>query len=238
MRWLLALALLLVSGPARAHGDEAVHGPDGWLLLAIGLPPVLYGFGVARLWRAAGIGRGTRAGRVACFALGWAALALALASPLHALAERSFAAHMTIHLLLMGVAAPLLVLARPVAPFAWALPGPGRLLRPVMATLRPLGDPFVATGLQIAVLSTWHVPALFDRAVADRGMHVLQHLTFTSAALVFWWSMLERCRRGRREGVAVACLFLTMPCCTARSWALSSPSHPGSGTRPRARFRA
>ena len=102
-----------------------------------------------------------------CFALGWATLVVALASPLHALADRAFFAHMLVHLLLMTVAAPLLVLARPLAPLAWALPGPARagLLRPVLALARSLGDPFVATGVQVAVLSAWHLPALFELAV-------------------------------------------------------------------------
>lgn len=206
----LAIALL-APAPAWAHdGGEAASAPDFWLLLAIGLPPALYALGVARLWRAAGVGRGARYGRVACFALGWATLVVAFASPLHALAERAFFAHMTVHLLLMAVAAPLLVLARPLAPFAWALPGRALFLRPVLSALRALTDPFVATGLQAAVLSAWHLPALFDLALRGRGVHTLQHLTLTAAALLFWWAMLERCRGGQREGVAALCLFLAM----------------------------
>ena len=55
-----------------------------------------------------------------CFAAGWAVLALALASPLDAWSDLLFAAHMTQHELLMLVAAPLIVLAQPLAVLPWA----------------------------------------------------------------------------------------------------------------------
>ncbi|MEK0085195.1 cytochrome c oxidase assembly protein [Benzoatithermus flavus] len=228
---LALLPVLLAATPAAAHEATARRGPDLWLLLAIGLPPALYTLGVTRLWRTAGIGRGARYGRVLCFALGWATCVIALASPLHALADRAFFAHMLVHLLLMTVTAPLLVLARPLAPLAWAFPGGARswLLRPVLAAIRPLADPLVATGLQIAVLSVWHLPALFDLAVADRRVHTLQHLMLTASALLFWWSMLERCRGGQREGVAAFCLFLTMLHGTLLGALLTVAPHPWYG---------
>src|SRR5207244_12004045 len=65
-----------------------------------------------------------RSGRreLVCFAGGWLALFVALVSPLHAWGAALFAAHMTQHEVLMLVAAPLLVLGRPVAPTLRALP--------------------------------------------------------------------------------------------------------------------
>ena len=62
---------------------------------------------------------------------GWLALVVALVSPLHPWGNVLFSAHMTQHEILMLVAAPLLVLGRPVVAFLKALP-PGwvrRLLR-------------------------------------------------------------------------------------------------------------
>ena len=56
------------------------------------------------------------------FALGWIALVIALCSPIHAWGSVLFSAHMTQHEILMLIAAPLLVLGRPVVPFLWALP--------------------------------------------------------------------------------------------------------------------
>ena len=50
----------------------------------------------------------------AAFAGGWLALAVALVSPLHPWGNVLFSVHMIQHELLMLVAAPLLVLGRPV----------------------------------------------------------------------------------------------------------------------------
>jgi putative membrane protein len=55
-----------------------------------------------------------------------AALAAVLGPPLHHAAETSFAAHMAQHELLMLVAAPLVALGWPVAPWLAALPRPVR----------------------------------------------------------------------------------------------------------------
>jgi cytochrome c oxidase assembly factor CtaG len=55
------------------------------------------------------------------FWLGLGALVLALVSPLHRLGEVLFSAHMVQHEILMLVAAPLLVLSRPLVTFLWAL---------------------------------------------------------------------------------------------------------------------
>jgi cytochrome c oxidase assembly factor CtaG len=52
----------------------------------------------------------------------------------------------------------------------------------------------------------WHVPVLFDAAVASTGLHRLQHLSFLATGLLFWWAML----RGRDYGVACAHVFATM----------------------------
>src|SRR4051812_48884794 len=56
------------------------------------------------------------------FAMGIAALVIALDSPVHTVGEQLFWVHMTQHELLMLVAAPLLVMAAPLVPFLWALP--------------------------------------------------------------------------------------------------------------------
>src|ERR1044071_4625662 len=86
-----------------------------------------------------------------CFAGGWLALFVALASPLHAWGRVLFSAHMTQHEILMLVAAPLLVLSRPLVPFMWALPvhlsrrtGYLGKLTVVQKTWRTLTIPFVA----------------------------------------------------------------------------------------------
>ncbi len=78
-------------------------------------------------------------------------LALALVSPLHPLGEALFSAHMVQHEILMLVAAPLLVLSRPLVTFLWGMPfewrrGAGRWAKAgyVRRSWAYLTDPFTA----------------------------------------------------------------------------------------------
>jgi putative membrane protein len=146
------------------------------------------------------------------FALGWFVLAVALVSPLHQAGERSFAAHMLEHELLMLVAAPLLVLGRPIGVALWALPRRSRLaLRDWSRSAafhyfwRTVSGPASATALQLVGLWAWHAPALFDLALRSDGWHIAQHLSFLVTALLFWHALL----RQPRTGLAVSCLFVT-----------------------------
>src|SRR5437660_1065821 len=75
--------------------------------------------------------------RAFCFWAGWGVLAVALLSPVHALGEVLFSAHMVQHELLMLVAAPLMVLSRPLAPFVRALPFAWRRAVGRWSKLRP-----------------------------------------------------------------------------------------------------
>jgi hypothetical protein len=106
---------------ARSHGGIAVRHLDR--------VPAAVRRGVLRarhlaLWRKAGVGRGIRRLEPVSFALGWAALAIALLSSIDTLAEHSFAVHMVQHELLMvvrGAADRARASARSVR---WGLPPP------------------------------------------------------------------------------------------------------------------
>jgi cytochrome c oxidase assembly factor CtaG len=214
----LTIAFALAPAAALAHAghDHAAAYPwvwDWWITGPLLLTALLYGGGVLRLWRRAGLGRGVSAGRAALFAAGWLALAGALVTPLHPLGEQLFTAHMVEHEILMVVAAPLLALSRPIGAMLWGLPQPWRRGLGAAAgspawqrIWRGLTDPLAATVLHGVAIWAWHVPTLFAAALEDEGMHALQHLSFLVTALLFWWSLL--CRRGSR-GVAVGHLFAT-----------------------------
>jgi putative membrane protein len=203
---------------AHAHGGagDGPRGVLGWdVLLAVllGTALLLYVRGVMRLWRSAGRGRGASGADVARFVLGWAVLAAALLSPIDAVADRSFALHMLQHELLMVVAAPLLVLGRPLEAWAWALSPGGRRATARIARLAWVRIPWrvIAGGAgawcaHAAALWIWHVPTVFDAALHDVSLHVLQHACFFASALLFWWSVW----RGRRGGAALLALFTTM----------------------------
>lgn len=211
------LGLWFASGCAQAHGLETHHGTPGWTFDAWVVAPLLvalawYALGFAQVHRRATATAVHRASALR-FVAGWTVLAAALVTPLHQAGERSFAAHMLEHELLMLAAAPLLVLSRPLGVALWALPPS---LRAGFVTFghgiggawRALTMPIVATVLQAAALWLWHAPRLFDLALANDGWHIVQHLSFLGTALLFWWAML--CGRGEhRLGLAIGCLFFT-----------------------------
>jgi putative membrane protein len=211
---------LLAALPATAfahHGVDANGSSFGpWLIALLAASAIGYGSGVAKLWRKAGVGRGIRIAEVLRFAAGWTVLAAALLSPIDELAEGSFAVHMVQHEALMVVAAPLLALSRPLEAWAWAL---APTMRTALATVfsasrirhawHRLTAPASAWSLHAIALWTWHVPALFLAALANEGLHVLQHTCFFASALVFWWAALGRGLRAP-DGTSIALLFTTM----------------------------
>jgi cytochrome c oxidase assembly factor CtaG len=214
------LASVLFAGPAAAHAghEHAWTGPawtlDPWVLALLGLSGLIYSAGVRRLWSRAGFDRGIRLWQVLCFATGWLAAAAALVSPLHALGEVLFSAHMVEHEVLMVVAAPLFVLARPLGAAVWAMPTAWR--SPVAefgctiaSVWRAATDPLVATILHGTALWFWHMPAMFDAALASEPLHRLQHMSFFVTALCFWQAGLNPRSRTAGIGLACFCLFAT-----------------------------
>lgn len=215
----LVLVALAAPGAAWAHHTEAGASPgwtwDPWITVPLALSAIVASLGWWRLLRRSALGSAGLRQRGSWFLAGWAVLAGALVSPLHEAGERSFAMHMAEHELMMLVAAPLLVLSRPLAVMLWAFPLPLRRAlggagtsAPVAAIWRALSAPVPATALQAAALWLWHMPMLFDIALADAGWHAVQHLSFLLSALLFWTAMLRGHDHARR-GVAILCLFAT-----------------------------
>jgi putative membrane protein len=140
-------------------------------------------------------------GTIGAWWIGWAVLAIALLSPLDAWGAQLFSIHMVQHEVLMLVAAPLLVLGKPFAVLAWALPMPWRhgarrafgsaWCRSVFGVLTV---PVVAWWLHAIVVWVWHAPPLFEASLRNAALHDLQHATFLASALLFWWVMLHRSR--------------------------------------------
>lgn len=127
------------------------------------------------------------------FAGGLLALFLALGSPLEPFTGLLLQAHMAQHLLLMMLAPPLLWLGAPVFPLVRGLPGPARsLIAPVLRApllhhcFARLLHP--ASALLLFTLTTWawHLPRLYELALASDGWHYVQHGCFLAAGLVFW----------------------------------------------------
>jgi cytochrome c oxidase assembly factor CtaG len=121
-------------------------------------------------------------------------LLLALVSPLDTLGDTYlFSAHMLQHFLLTLVVPPLLLLGLPPRVVA-------RLLRwtPAERAERVLGQPVLAWIVGTGTLWVWHAPALYDAALGNEGVHVLQHLCFLVAWTIFWWPVIAPVAERRR----------------------------------------
>jgi putative membrane protein len=131
----------------------------------------------------------------------WAAIAalfLALIWPLEALSGVSFAAHMTQHMILIAVAAPLLVYAEPSLPLVRALPFLGAVARGkiVKRALRIALMPRFAFALHAALIWFWHAPFPYELALRNDAMHVLEHLSFFGSGILFWAALRQAGRAG------------------------------------------
>jgi putative membrane protein len=223
----VALACLLSLAMAQtslAHGGKP-HTPRD-LLTTWGLEPVvlvslalagwLYGRGVRRLWKESATGVGIRRWEAWCYAGGWLALFIALVSPLHPMGRVLFSAHMTQHEVLMLIAAPLVVMGRPLIAFLWSVPqnwrrrlGKVSKQRWFASGWRVLTLPLVAWAVHAVALWIWHVPSLFQATIDNEWIHTAQHLSFLLSALLFWWAVIHSRRGLMSYGAAVLYVFTT-----------------------------
>jgi|tagenome__1003787_1003787.scaffolds.fasta_scaffold20961244_4 putative membrane protein len=209
------LLLHATTGPLWADWDL-----EPGIVLPLAIAAVLYARGLRLLWDEH-VGRGIRLWEASAFGAGLIVSMLALVSPLHALSEQLFVAHMVQHELLMVVAAPLLVVGRPLVPMLWALPSRARrrvgglTRQPAFrASWRFVSRPIVAFVIHGAAIWLWHAPALYQATLRSDTIHALQHLSFFGTALLFWWTIVHAHAPGGRAravsfGTAVLLLFGT-----------------------------
>src|SRR3954469_370171 len=154
-------------------GSPPVPGSAAWnldpiLILALIIIPFLY------FYRE----RGSDAARKAAFGAGWAALALALVSPLCNLSVALFSARVTQHMIITLIAAPLLVLA-----FEPSLSG-HRVRR---ETSFALGSSLVFA----LVLWIWHMPEPYAATFDSDVVYWAMHLTLFGSAVLLWSTFLH-----------------------------------------------
>ncbi|MBV8550544.1 MAG: cytochrome c oxidase assembly protein [Acidobacteriaceae bacterium] len=211
-----AVVALLLPVTALAHPGEVLQPDDFWsawrfdwgVVIPLATSALLYVLGS----RHQGV---INRNRQAFFWCGWTFLALALISPLHPAGEVLFSAHMVQHEILMLLAAPLLVLSRPLVIFLWGMPfqwrrALGRLAKTayVRRSWNFFTDPFTAWWIHAAAIWLWHVPFLFELTLRSELAHSSQHLSFFVSALLFWWALFYA--HGRLGyGAAVFYVFTT-----------------------------
>ena len=131
--------------------------------------------------------------------VGLITLAAAWFGPLPALAPQYFSAHMTMHMAVVAVAAPLI---------AWGVAGgPMDLTHRMPAVFSPIP----ASLLELIVVWAWHAPALHHLARSATAGLVLEQGMFLGSGLLVWMAAFgsEASRSGPRAGAGVVALLLT-----------------------------
>lgn len=126
-------------------------------------------------------------GQRACFFGALLVMFLSLNGWLHDLSDSYlFSAHMVQHLMLALVVAPLLIMGTPGAMFRRGLALPG--VRPVATWLTA---PTRCFAIFTVVVAGWHLPPLYNYALAHHPVHIVQHLMFLVVSVLMWWPVLS-----------------------------------------------
>ena len=125
--------------------------------------------------------------RPVLFVSGLALMFVSLNGWIHDLSDYYlFSAHMVQHLLLAMGVAPLLIMGTP-----------GWMLRPILRApalrilARPLSSAIACFVIFNVVLIGWHLPPLYNAAMAYHNVHIVQHLLLLAASVIMWWPVLS-----------------------------------------------
>jgi putative membrane protein len=147
--------------------------------------------------------------------LGALVLALVWFAPLRALIPGAFSAHMTLHMAVVAVAAPLIALGvagtrwDPVCRAPWLFPA------------------LVASIAELVLVWGWHTPALHRAARESMPAFVLEQASFLLSGLWLWLAVVGGGERSRqRRGVGVLALLLTSMHMTLLGALLGLPPRP------------
>lgn len=122
-------------------------------------------------------------------------LLFAWAGPLPHLVPQSFAAHMWLHMLVVGVAVPLLAAA----------------LAPRLAITSALALPVIVSLLDFLVVWGWHAPVLHHASRSEPLVLVAEQASFFAVSLLVWLVALSGSDRGNAAlGGAMALFFTSM----------------------------
>ena len=169
----------------------------GSQFILVAFMAVVYLFGLIRLqirsnWQAVPISQ------MLYGIAGFAVLIFAMAGPPEAFSDSMFFSHMTQHILIAMVASVLLLAAKPMACYLWALPETMRIgVAPALAQrgwLRSINifltNPRVALPLFVLTLWLWHIPEAYNSALRYEMLHLAMHISMFATAVLFWWPII------------------------------------------------
>lgn len=164
--------------------------------------PLVLGAAAVALWRfwhgflrLRRRGRSDHAGwdRAVLFTAGIALATLPLVSPLDEEADRVLSVHMLQHVLVGDAAPALLVVALRGPLLAFVVPA---RLGWVVARVERL-PVWLSLAAWAAAIGVWHIPAVYDAALAHTHLHELEHASFVTVGLLVWTQLVDPARRRR-----------------------------------------
>ena len=217
-RWLPLVALLLM-----AHDGSPPQPHDVWeswnwhpvVVFGLFLPLAVYSRGLLHLWQRRGVGQVVSVWHAAAFLGGILGLFVALVSPLDALSEALFSAHMIQHILIIFVASPLIIVSRPLPTLLRGLPNAlRRFVHRIEQKMRVnSGWKFLTHPLVVWIIHTsawwlWHLPVLYEAALTSEPIHVMEHSSFLGTSLLYWWYIFQAVdAQAGHYGVRILSLF-------------------------------
>jgi cytochrome c oxidase assembly factor CtaG len=132
--------------------------------------------------------------RVAAWLAGLMAILVALVSAVDVYAADLLTVHMVQHLLLAMVAPPLLALGAPVT-LLLRVASPEvrhRVILPVLHSrvVRLIASPLVAWPLFTVTMWLTHFSPLYNAALEDPTLHIVEHAIYLATGLLFWWPVV------------------------------------------------
>ncbi len=124
---------------------------------------------------------------------GLAVLLFAWAGPLPGLVPGSFAAHMWLHMTVVGIAVPLVAAG----------------LAPRIRTTTSLALPIAVSVLDLVVVWGWHVPALHHASRTEPLLLAIEQLSFFGISLLVWLTALAAPARADSAMAGALTLFFT-----------------------------
>lgn len=204
--------MTLAHHPLRPNELWAAWNPDPLVIGLLMIAAVWYGRGIGLLRSSPRSPIDTR--RVIGFYTGLSVSAIALLSPLHALSDTLFSAHMVQHLLLIVCVGPLIVYGAPALPLLLCLPVALRRRlqrirrhRPSMQAL--LAAPITAWAFHAIAMWAWHLPTLYEASLRNKIVHGLEHASFLLTAFLVWSIVIPTPKRQPRYAGAIGVMFGT-----------------------------
>ena len=144
--------------------------------------------GALYLWAESALNRRAGIAQRLFFVSGLLVMFASLNGPIHDLSDDYlFSAHMVQHLLLTLAMPPLLLAGTP-----------GWMLRPLLSNrfVAPAARFFTRAPIAFVtfnvIIAAWHLPVLYNLAMAHHGIHIVEHLMFMVAAVLMWWPLLSQ----------------------------------------------